>query len=489
MRMLRRAAILLGLCAVLAVGVVLIGLGDTLRRDEAILEWSNVLVSKEFGTTSRPRFLSQAILKGALPNIWVVSGEIALPDTGDGETRDGYVAVVRQVCAARREEKCWALQSLALGGEGPAASVAGVSRDGAVTEIQLAPAAETSMDTAVLRDSPQIGASISRSPEMPSGVDVEESVLRTTDEADVAGEKKLIWLTQRALKTLRYDPGPLDGRLGPQTTSAIESYRRDYDLAADGRPAHSLLQHMKEEIRPRGHSGPEDNRLVETEANPFVEEAAQTTGEVSIVIDDADTDVSEAPKAADSAAENEATGTIEVSVINTENKVNGIVFLIQDRLNRLGYAKPTPLELDGQFGPRTREAIAIYQRAHGLKIDGRASRELLHHIEKRVMNPAQVAELKIPTQVTVVKAPSQGGFRVQLGAFKSSEGAPKLWRTLQSRHSDLLGGLEHQIRRVDHGDRGNFYHLYAGPLPTASSANSLCHTLIERKADCLAVKS
>ena len=163
--------------------------------------------------------------------------------------------------------------------------------------------------------------------------------------------------------------------------------------------------------------------------------------------------------------------------------------MIQDRLNRLGYAKPTPLELDGQLGPRTREAIAIYQQAHELKIDGRASRELLHHIERRGMKPAQGAELKMPSQVTVVKAPSQGGFRVQLGAFKSSEGAPKLWRTLQSRHSDLLGGLEHQIRRVDHGDRGNFYHLYAGPLPTASSANSLCHTLIERKADCLAVKS
>ncbi len=52
MRILRRAAILLGLIAVLAVGVVLIRLGDTLRRDEAVLEWSNVLVSKEFGTTS-----------------------------------------------------------------------------------------------------------------------------------------------------------------------------------------------------------------------------------------------------------------------------------------------------------------------------------------------------------------------------------------------------------------------------------------------------
>jgi len=185
-----------GLIAVLAVGVVLIRLGNTLRQDEVVLEWSNILVSKEFGATSTPRFVSQAIGEEPRPNVWTVSGEIALPETGNGETRARYVAVVRQVCEARREEKCWALESLKLDGEVLTASVAGVSRDGAVAVIQLPPAAETNMDTAVLRSSPQIGASISRSPDMPSGVDVEESLLRTTGEADVAGEKNLIWLTQ-----------------------------------------------------------------------------------------------------------------------------------------------------------------------------------------------------------------------------------------------------------------------------------------------------
>ena len=195
-----------------------------------------------------------------------------------------------------------------------------------------------------------------------------------------------------------------------------------------------------------------------------------------------------APQADDSDAENKAKGTIEVNVFNTENKANRVLYQIQNRLNRLGYAKPTPLELDGQSGPRTRGVIAIYQRAHGLKIDGQASRLLLHHIEGREMTSAQVAELKAPTQVAVVKAPSQGGFRVQLGAFTSSENPSKFWRTLQSRHGDLLGGLEHQIGRVDVGDRGIFYFLYVGHFPTAASANSLCGSLIERKVDCLAVK-
>jgi hypothetical protein len=143
----RQAPILLSLFAVLAVGIVLIRLGDTLRQDEAILEWSNILVSKEIGATSTPRFLYQAIQDNPGPHVWVVSGAIALPDSGYEETRDRYVAVVRQVCEARREKKCWALESLELGGEGQTVSVASVSRDGSVMQSQFAedaaPPAET----------------------------------------------------------------------------------------------------------------------------------------------------------------------------------------------------------------------------------------------------------------------------------------------------------------------------------------------------------
>ena len=137
MRMLRRALIFVGLIAVLAAGGVLIRLGDTLRQDEAVLEWSKTLVSMEVGTTSS-RFLSQAIVDEPRPNVWVVSGEIALPDSGHGETRDRYVAVLRQVCGVRGEKKCWALESLELGGEGPTASVASVSRGGTVMQSQFA---------------------------------------------------------------------------------------------------------------------------------------------------------------------------------------------------------------------------------------------------------------------------------------------------------------------------------------------------------------
>ncbi len=79
-----------------------------------------------------------------------------------------------------------------------------------------------------------------------AGVDVEASVLRVDGEGDVAFEKKLVWLTQRALKKLKYDPGPLDGNLGPRTVSAIKSYQRDYNLTVDGESSRGLLRHMRE---------------------------------------------------------------------------------------------------------------------------------------------------------------------------------------------------------------------------------------------------
>ncbi len=305
MHMLRWTRIFVALIAVLAVGVVLIRLGATLRQDEAVFGWSNALVWMEVGTTFTPRFRSQARLDDPRPNVWVVSGEIALPDSDDGETWDRYVAVVRQVCNARLEKKCWALESLELGGEGPTASVARVSRGGTVMQSHFAE------DTA--------------------------PVAETTE---------------------------TDGR----DISVAGASTRTNKVAIGSKP-----------------SVPEDNRLVATEANPIVEEAAQAYGGVTIVIDDNNTVVLEAPEAAN-------------------------------------------------------------------------------------------------------KASSQGGFRVQLGAFRSSENAPKHWQTLQSRHSDVLGEVGHQIRRVDAGGRGIFYYLYAGPLPTASLANSLCRSLVQQKVDCLAVK-
>lgn len=47
---------------------------------------------------------------------------------------------------------------------------------------------------------------------------------------------------QRRLKSLGYDPGPVDGVIGPLTTSAIRAFQRDHSFTPDGRFSEALLR-------------------------------------------------------------------------------------------------------------------------------------------------------------------------------------------------------------------------------------------------------
>lgn len=53
---------------------------------------------------------------------------------------------------------------------------------------------------------------------------------------------------QAGLVKLGYDPGPIDGVQGTQTTSAIKAYQRDNGLAQDGRATVELASHIERKI-------------------------------------------------------------------------------------------------------------------------------------------------------------------------------------------------------------------------------------------------
>ena len=63
---------------------------------------------------------------------------------------------------------------------------------------------------------------------------------------------------------------------------------------------------------------------------------------------------------------------------DSDAEVRPLVQGIQRGLTRLGY---DPGSADGRTGPKTRLAIARYQKDHKLLVDRRASPELLRHIE------------------------------------------------------------------------------------------------------------
>ncbi len=54
--------------------------------------------------------------------------------------------------------------------------------------------------------------------------------------------------TQAALTNLGYDPGPIDGAMGPRTRAAISAYQRDHGLSITGRPSAQLSAHMNSQL-------------------------------------------------------------------------------------------------------------------------------------------------------------------------------------------------------------------------------------------------
>ena len=93
-------------------------------------------------------------------------------------------------------------------------------------------------------------------------------------------------------------------------------------------------------------------------------------------------------------------------------------------------------------------------------------------------------------QAPAVQVPPDpyAGFRVQVGSFRSREEAEAGWIEALANGGELLGGVGHVIAEVDLGaDRGIFYRLQAGPLPSWDGAEGLCAELKVRQMDCFVV--
>lgn len=73
---------------------------------------------------------------------------------------------------------------------------------------------------------------------------------------------------------------------------------------------------------------------------------------------------------------------------------------------------------------------------------------------------------------------------VHLASYRAAANARQGWDLLARRNGDLLRGLRADIRRVDIGEKGIYYRLYAVPLASASAALELCRKLRQRGVFC-----
>ncbi|MGK9165591.1 SEL1-like repeat protein [Inquilinus limosus] len=139
---------------------------------------------------------------------------------------------------------------------------------------------------------------------------------------------------QRLLARLNFDPGPADGRIGPRTRAAIAAFQRSLDLPVTRRPSAALLE------------------ALHTAAQAVPAEAAVTSAPM--------------PEPRLTAAR---------------------IKEIQRQLRRLGF---NPGPIDGLIGPRTRAAIAAFERSHDLPVTRRASAALLETLRTTPWPPAWV---------------------------------------------------------------------------------------------------
>ncbi len=61
-------------------------------------------------------------------------------------------------------------------------------------------------------------------------------------------DRRLVAGTQSGLKDLGYDPGPVDGILGPRTRAAIRAFQKDHRLPVDERPTRALALHIEAQL-------------------------------------------------------------------------------------------------------------------------------------------------------------------------------------------------------------------------------------------------
>jgi Putative peptidoglycan binding domain len=218
---------------------------------------------------------------GSKPGQWALSGLLVSKDSLGGEARRPFRAVLESVCSAAADPSCWRLVDLRVDGQviktvsaagatpKPAAG-AGASGTGALdvaleNDSVLVPtllfeddSANTSKDTfeaTPVQVERPVEAVVSSSDETAASAQVTAAAKvdggeSTDGSADMQfSTQDLIRFIQDALTRLRYDPGPVDGKVGSRTASAIKAYQHDYSLVPDGRPTLELLRHMRGKLK------------------------------------------------------------------------------------------------------------------------------------------------------------------------------------------------------------------------------------------------
>lgn len=110
-----------------------------------------------------------------------------------------------------------------------------------ITYRRLALAAMAGFAAMALQSASQAGMLIQPGPP-PSGL---TQIDIPVDEMAPETARAYITSIQEELTEHGYNPGPVDGKMGPKTHAAIRAYQRDAGLPVDGFATKELLEHLK----------------------------------------------------------------------------------------------------------------------------------------------------------------------------------------------------------------------------------------------------
>jgi len=71
---------------------------------------------------------------------------------------------------------------------------------------------------------------------------------------------------------------------------------------------------------------------------------------------------------------------------------------------------------------------------------------------------------------------------LHLSSLRSEEAAKREWSDLQRSFPEPLGQMQAEFRRTELGDKGIYYRVLAGPLPSRDAARRVCDDLKAKKA-------
>ena len=154
----------------------------------------------------------------------------------------------------------------------------------------------------------------------------------------------VLWV-QEALAELGYDPGPIDGTFGEKTELAVIAFQGDYDLDMDGVVGEDTMAALED---------PDDLDADEEEDEDFDDEDEDFDDEESEVL------------------------IILGGKVWKQGASGQQVAFLQELLDELGYE----VDIDGEFGPQTLEAVQSFQADYDLDMDGVVGPKTIEALEE-----------------------------------------------------------------------------------------------------------